>query len=502
MSYEDEFAAAEAMLRAEEEAAASGNPPPAPLVTEEKVDMEFKSGQHFKVDLRNIDIQIEHGANQFYQRDITENRVNNMSTLLAAEKEVLLRVIDVARDVSGCRIAYPDGGTYLDAYIVISNKQVKDYFIPANPSEWNAAVNHMLIVRDNLRAEAEKKAEELRKKAAEKKKAREAELAKGLEGTRAKWAELLDDIYPDNWEIDSSNRLTIKFPEIEIINSAGKTHTIRDLYVVWGLNKHLAPSVSIRGYRGLKTVEEYESGYNHSHLGTGWDRGWDNTFCLGSGDFANLLNGLNADQDLDWDLIQKALIMINMYVGWESTEGGPYIYMRDIKRRNGSTRDIRTLSNPQIEEFYNQWLASNPDLAKVAKLQNTNGSMLFRVNEDALDASLVERVKSTFGDDFVEVISENGRRTRLTTVNAGNSGVSDATLANYNDNLRGASNRNRKFKGEPVICRIYIPGEDVDKKDLKDLKQVPSRIISDFIKRKFENELNIYAINKSHELSK
>ena len=140
----------------------------------------------------------------------------------------------------------------------------------------------------------------------------------------------LQEISEDDWEEGSdSSYILIWFPEVEITNSREEKHTIRDLYVRLRINgeAHLgAFEMTVATF----TNAQWMSGYAHSHLSgiTGFA-----TPCLGSGPITSTITILRSEDfdETSWEIMCS---QIEDFVKWESVEGGPYRYIRDISNKS------------------------------------------------------------------------------------------------------------------------------------------------------------------------
>lgn len=132
--------------------------------------------------------------------------------------------------------------------------------------------------------------------------------------------------------------IIVHFPEVNITNSKRRTHVIKDLYVkinidlnyITDVNNDQVANIELDGWRGSLSEEEYQSSYSHSHFsGNGIER-W-STFCLGSSDFAMILQTMKFSiTPEDWTLL---FLSLENYVSWESIEGGPYKHIESISLR-------------------------------------------------------------------------------------------------------------------------------------------------------------------------
>lgn len=147
----------------------------------------------------------------------------------------------------------------------------------------------------------------------------------------------LQEISEDDWKEGSdSSYILIWFPEVEITNSREEKHTIRDLYVRLRINgeAHLgAFEMTVATF----TNAQWMSDYAHSHLPgiTGFT-----TPCLGSGPITSTITILRSEDfdETSWEILCS---QIEDFVKWESVEGGPYRYMKDITNKNMKVVELK-----------------------------------------------------------------------------------------------------------------------------------------------------------------
>lgn len=133
--------------------------------------------------------------------------------------------------------------------------------------------------------------------------------------------------------------IIIKFPEINIENSRGEKHTVKNLLFKFHITINSArleqeegykASIQITGCRLSVSLKEFESNYRWSHLRTG-KAGWAD-FCLGSSDFRIMIE--NVQTELTEDSWIGMFLGVEPYLKWESLEGGPHIKMQNIAYAN------------------------------------------------------------------------------------------------------------------------------------------------------------------------
>lgn len=156
--------------------------------------------------------------------------------------------------------------------------------------------------------------------------------------------ELAQDIFGEEFtDLQDGNKIMIHFPKLEMSNSKGYKHVIYDLYIIFQISLGRGGSLAchMSGRRGRFSVKEWDSAYSHSHLPTGGRTSF-NSFCFGSSQFGILLQHVQIDStEQSWEMLFLAL---RNYLIWESLEGGPHIYMEQIKpARTAATIDMNEL---------------------------------------------------------------------------------------------------------------------------------------------------------------
>lgn len=160
--------------------------------------------------------------------------------------------------------------------------------------------------------------------------------------------------HKDNWDfvILPSNSGTVKFElylaikynEVEIINSKGESHIIRDLFLFLRIKKrriedHLYID-NVLGSRMTLTNLEEELGYLHSHLRTNRNfisaNYWKipGEFCFGGAEINSTLDSLYVS--FNREMFSLLLVLLDGFVAWESLEGVPYINLNAVNKERQS----------------------------------------------------------------------------------------------------------------------------------------------------------------------
>lgn len=175
---------------------------------------------------------------------------------------------------------------------------------------------------------------------------------------------VFDDFIPNTLKYFKL-KVIIHYPEFNIINSNGLSHTIKDLLVSFSIMKYDGTDSEgnyqaqylprqLTGTRATLSYEEWFVGYQHSHLRVNkpsdfydvFDAG---DFCTGSGEinevFATLWeNGYSEEH------FEMLLHTVNTVAEWESLEGTPHIKMQSIGI--GKKQSLSDMSESRTKDYY------------------------------------------------------------------------------------------------------------------------------------------------------
>jgi len=338
----------------------------------------------------------------------------------------------------------------------------------------------------------EKKIAEYKKKLKEESKLTISELR------RKEIEELAESIYVDDWSLDelqegeycpegtydsSSNSkycLKILFKEIHMTNSEGKERDMKDLYVSLFFDKEFNLSCSnIYGARGLVSYEEFKTQYRHSHLNTNSDWGW-SRFCIGGGttEMSMALFGLSSDL-YDIKALEKVFILLFGFVSWESLEGTPYKYIRNI---SGGGQRSMSIGNNDVGSAYNHFIRLYDNFP--VKTNVEHGIVKFKVSED--DPWIVDALKSCTQKTVVKL--PNGEiSSKETSLGAA------LEIANFNEDA--IMNRKRLkhqiyFKGEWQSTLVLAP----ENKEVDESVIIPHPDITRGVTKRLEEKLNNFKL--------
>ena len=133
----------------------------------------------------------------------------------------------------------------------------------------------------------------------------------------------------------------VLYPEIEITNTNKEKHTIKNLVVVfplkWDSSFKKWKIDEIRGLRLTLSYLELDKRYPHSHLNslhlTSTFKSMTSTkFCLGSSTLGMSIAEYNTESDKEKSnlVLEGILYTLDTYVTWESLEGVPHSYIRNL----------------------------------------------------------------------------------------------------------------------------------------------------------------------------
>ena len=143
------------------------------------------------------------------------------------------------------------------------------------------------------------------------------------------------DLKLDNEENIS---LIVHYPQIDIDDENGNTETIFDSYICYPFSLNyeaLRLRSDIEMFSSHGTFEQAGAGYIHSHAAT---RSLENFFskrnlCLGATDLQCLVDELHSTSNLnevEAVAFESLFYQVDELLVWESENGGPYIYLRDL----------------------------------------------------------------------------------------------------------------------------------------------------------------------------
>lgn len=211
------------------------------------------------------------------------------------------------------------------------------------------------------------------------------------------YKKILEDVFPERWDIWTENEnidFVIHFPIINITNSQNIKHVIRDIYVILPFRQHnfnlLATNRRTYAFRGTVTEDEHFASYLYSHINGGKlhqiissNRVTRLEMCLGNAqplgsEFAHLISDFNPDKFL------SSCLQIESFLSWESLEGGPYVKISTINKRE----EYINITPPSIYTS----LPVSTIIKNIDSLEFDNVGNKLMLNADSLEKLLLNNI--------------------------------------------------------------------------------------------------------------
>lgn len=314
-----------------------------------------------------------------------------------------------------------------------------------------------------------------------------------------KIAKLLEEIYPDRWDIvdefkaidafyvGHSKTVLIKFDTLNLTNTYEHKHTVDNLYVALNFRKAGDDKYTfygtMYGCRETVTYAEYCSNYRHSHIRTG--KAGFGDFCVGSGsDMSDLLNGLA----VEWNIVRFEALLYQLmdYLAWESLEGVPFAKMNAIVERSDRLTNCANAADMQValQKFINRELKEAKYILPI-KLEKTFRGVDYISINSRDENYLLRLAKCT---PKLVCRQPNGEYTYIESV------INNKEIARINEGLR--TDRVFKFKGKDIIYQIKLKTEDSEENN--NITLYPEPGIVDYVTDKLTIWINDYYNNIEH----
>ena len=260
-------------------------------------------------------------------------------------------------------------------------------------------------------------------------------------------------------------KIFIKYPEITIVNSTGLKHIIKDLFVtiIFTIKEDKIIFGNIHGFRATLSDIEYSCGYLHSHL-PGKHNYFEvsdflekRKFCTGRGQIIDsLLTELNVDTYTE-ESLTMFFLQLNNYVKWESIEGNPHKYIKDIGIKPVKILELSYNTKNLIWKSILNKLLNNIDTLnnfktlvnwKVIPIDISINEVEYIPDKTTLNKFLCKELFESFKHlKDIFYIYRNGVRHSLNTPNKTDS-------IHISDNI-ATSEKRPKFRGEYINFEIY-----------------------------------------------
>ena len=233
------------------------------------------------------------------------------------------------------------------------------------------------------------KQEEFKAAAAKVKAAAEAEYTNFMTVVKKSMEELLGaDRFSfkctDSTPTERVYELLIHYPYIEVTNTTGAKHPVKDLYVriklyaVKNRESVTFKTLGISACRMTVSISEYESNYGHSHVRSNAARGNFSDICFGSTSISNLYSRLGRDESLKTFIpnLEGFVMHLEEFWKWESMEGGPHCNINSIRKRRAVNMDLPPHTK---DDCYKDFVINYDDFP--ISFKEMNGRLLPYVND-------------------------------------------------------------------------------------------------------------------------
>lgn len=288
----------------------------------------------------------------------------------------------------------------------------------------------------------------------------------------SKVKEILEAHFPDRWDVREGEgyglKILVHFPEFYITNSLDQSHKIRDLYLKLEFGR--PPGVTLRTYSASRTTltqAEKQSRYGHSHISKSITEGKWGGFCLGEGPINSQVQSLirYGISDRDFNTFEMFLIGMESYLQWESIEGGPYIYIADIKRR----MKIETVPVEHLEDT----------LKKYINVCNYKGFSIVDKKRIVIDHN---------DDDFLKSLLPVVRNEHKVNRDAEGRYYNEGKNIEYPD-----LSLNETFKGELLIQKVIT---DESEQEEIEREEFPHPDVAFYVAKQLSRKLSLHAYKK------
>lgn len=261
----------------------------------------------------------------------------------------------------------------------------------------------------------------------------------------------------------------VRFPHVTVTNEHNNSIDITELYAKVSIDCDFCESIALRMMRTEYSLEQWESGYSHSHIsGLCSDSSDWKSPCLGSGPLVGTRNkvvipDITIDERLEY--LGLFCYELDKYVRVESIEGIPYnrlesVGLRDNKIDLGNNVEdwyyFRGTAKLILEDFYKYFISEYDFKFSYINGQYIVGKPLLRLLMEMSQHFAVwynkegySKYKKSLADLTVNILIKY-------IISDGQIYVEDRRINQAHIDAINAENREMLvFKGKPVILRIY-----------------------------------------------
>ena len=162
----------------------------------------------------------------------------------------------------------------------------------------------------------------------------------------------------DRFDITFNNlyNIIIHYPEINITNSLGETHIIRDLYLRLKLFTTNNGTFNLDSINIIRTTFSYDDVldnkfyiFSHTYSNSN-PQYWSENLCFGITQLNTYIHNYK-NKNISLTELQSLLFNLESYLSWESLEGVPYVKINTFLNRVGQ-RSNESFSDNTIQNYY------------------------------------------------------------------------------------------------------------------------------------------------------
>lgn len=272
-----------------------------------------------------------------------------------------------------------------------------------------------------------------------------------------------------NSVVDSWLDVIVRFPHVTVTNEHNNSIDITELYAKVSIDCDFCESIALRMMRTEYSLEQWVSGYSHSHISglCSDSRDWKRP-CLGSGPLVGTRNkvvipNITIDERLEY--LGLFCYELDKYVKVESIEGIPYNHLESVGLRDSkidlgnSVEDwfyFRGTTKLILEDFFKYFISEYDFKFSYINGQYIVGKPLLRMLMEMSQHFAVwynkegySKYKKSLADLTVNILIKY-------IINDGQIYIEDRHINQAHIDAINAENREMLvFKGKPVILRIY-----------------------------------------------
>ena len=272
-----------------------------------------------------------------------------------------------------------------------------------------------------------------------------------------------------NNTVNSQLNVIIRFPHVTVTNEHNNSIDITELYAKVNIDCSFCNNVRLKMMRTEYSIEQWISGYSHSHLSglCRTNEDWKSP-CLGSGPLNATINKVSTpDIPLEERLEYFGLFCyeLDKYVKVESIEGIPYIRLESVGLGGSKTTlgnnveewySFRGTTKAILEDFYKYFISEYDFKFSYINGQYIVGESLLKLLMEMSQHFAIwynkegySKYKKSLSDLSVDILVKYNIRNGQLYIE--NRCINQADI----DTINAENREMLVFKGKPVTLRIY-----------------------------------------------